>query len=526
MRQRNPWGMALAVVFLIAAMLACGPGPRGEGPSITITSPASGIAVTVGEEVQIVSTAAADAGVARVELSINGQVVRSDVPPSGNPTTFSVVQVWTPMAEGEVMVSVIAYDTEEAASEPATITLRVEAAVAEVTPTPEADVAGPGGCTLNASYVADVTVPDDTELASGTAFIKTWRLRNTGTCDWGPGFSLVFVGGDQMGGSASVSVPATAAGSTADVSVNLVAPGEPGTYRGNWRMQSDAGLLFGSTVYVRIVVPAPATVTPTPTEEPTLSGPTNLQVALQADGSALFTWNDAVGETEYRYEFSFVAGGLGVAHSESLPAETTSWNSGVLDCGGNGGFTIIALAEDGSEIGRLTVNFDTPACAEETVILSPIASRSGNMSTEGCSGLLRAGIAPAGNYIRGFVSFDISGLHDVTIVAASLDMSDYSLTDDPFDLQPLHIEQVQFDGSLCSNPDNLSAPTLASLGEISAESGLESPLNVKTALADYLGSGSHDYFQVRMRWDDEGAGSGSASMLNWSTVRLIVVYQP
>ncbi len=72
-----------------------------------------------------------------------------------------------------------------------------------------------------------------------------------------------------MGGPASVPVPATAAGSTADVSVDLVAPDEAGTYRGNWRMQSDGGLAFGPEIYVQIVVPAPPADTLVPTETPT-----------------------------------------------------------------------------------------------------------------------------------------------------------------------------------------------------------------------------------------------------------------
>ncbi|HHS97476.1 MAG TPA: hypothetical protein ENK08_06195, partial [Chloroflexi bacterium] len=74
------------------------------------------------------------------------------------------------------------------------------------TPTPAPDITTQGGCTLNAAFVADVTVPDNTEFPSGTAFTKTWRLRNTGTCTWEAGTLLVFVSGDAMGGPASVPV--------------------------------------------------------------------------------------------------------------------------------------------------------------------------------------------------------------------------------------------------------------------------------------------------------------------------------
>ena len=279
--------ISLGIIGLIIVGLACGPaGLLGQGqPSVTISEPASGTIITVGEEVDIVSTAEASSGVARVDLLVNGQVVRSDSPPEGTPSTFPLVQSWTPATTGDVTISVIAYDTDGAASEPAAVTLTVAASEGAAEPTEEAgtdetdetpepaatdvpDVTAEGGCSLNASFVEDVTVPDGTEMAPGESFAKTWRIRNSGSCEWRD-FQLVFVGGDQMSGEATVDVPALAAGSTIDVSVNLVAPDAPGTYRGNWRMQTDEGTLFGSRFYVEIVVPEPATDTPTPTDEPT-----------------------------------------------------------------------------------------------------------------------------------------------------------------------------------------------------------------------------------------------------------------
>jgi hypothetical protein len=129
-----------------------------------------------------------------------------------------------------------------------------------------------------------VTVPDNTQFAPGTAFIKTWRVRNSGTCDWEAGTQLVFASGDQMGGPASVSVAATAAGSETDISVNLTAPASPGTYRGNWQLQAADGTRFGAIIYVKIVVPAPATTAPTSTPTPTpTQTPTPGQCAIPVD---------------------------------------------------------------------------------------------------------------------------------------------------------------------------------------------------------------------------------------------------
>jgi hypothetical protein len=105
--------------------------------------------------------------------------------------------------------------------------------------------------------VSDVTIPDDTVLDPGESFEKTWRVENSGTCAWGPETELVYESGARMGGPDSVSVGAVAVGAEVDVSVNLEAPTEPGTYRGDWELEAADGTRFGPGLYVRIVVPEP-----------------------------------------------------------------------------------------------------------------------------------------------------------------------------------------------------------------------------------------------------------------------------
>ena len=92
-----------------------------------------------------------------------------------------------------------------------------------------------------AQFVKDVTIPDDTVLSPGESFKKTWRLKNIGSCNWTSGYSLVFLNGEEMGGY-SVSMPHTVApGDTVDLSVNMVAPTQAGTYRGNWMLRNKDG---------------------------------------------------------------------------------------------------------------------------------------------------------------------------------------------------------------------------------------------------------------------------------------------
>lgn len=109
----------------------------------------------------------------------------------------------------------------------------------------------------DAAFVDDVTIPDDTLIEAGKRFTKTWRIRNTGTRPWGAGYQLVFVGGANIAPTHSVPLPATAAGQTADVSVEMTAPAVPDTYWANWRPQNPQGANFGQMVYVKMRVPAP-----------------------------------------------------------------------------------------------------------------------------------------------------------------------------------------------------------------------------------------------------------------------------
>ncbi|MFK7800306.1 MAG: NBR1-Ig-like domain-containing protein [Anaerolineae bacterium] len=98
------------------------------------------------------------------------------------------------------------------------------------------------------------TVANGKKFKVGEAFTKQWTVNNVGDSTWGPGFTLAFVDGDQMGGPESVSVRPTAPGQSAMIGVPLTAPSVPGGYSARWRMRDPEGKLFGSPMLVRIIV--------------------------------------------------------------------------------------------------------------------------------------------------------------------------------------------------------------------------------------------------------------------------------
>ena len=97
-----------------------------------------------------------------------------------------------------------------------------------------------------AQFVSDVTVKDGTTFAAGKEFTKTWRVKNIGTCNWTVNYNLVFVRGDRIGAAKFNALEdRVRPGETVDISIDMVAPDEPGTYSGEWMLQNADGELFG-----------------------------------------------------------------------------------------------------------------------------------------------------------------------------------------------------------------------------------------------------------------------------------------
>ena len=146
-------------------------------------------------------------------------------------------------------------------------------------PTPTSTI--PSSSCDKVQFIKDVTVPDGTVFAAGTAFNKTWRLKNVGSCTWTPTYQLFFKGGEQMGGPSALNFPqkTVAPGQTVDITVSLTAPSTAGSYRGFWMFKNDSGALFGfgpqgnSPWWVDIKVSGTSvTATHTPTATATFTG--------------------------------------------------------------------------------------------------------------------------------------------------------------------------------------------------------------------------------------------------------------
>jgi hypothetical protein len=116
------------------------------------------------------------------------------------------------------------------------------------------DATTANGC-YNAYFVTDVTVPDGSKYDPGDAFTKTWRVLNTGTCDWTSDFKITYVGGNNFGSDSTKIRQRVGVGNTADISLDMYAPNRSGTAISNWQLATDAGDLFGPVLSVSVLLP-------------------------------------------------------------------------------------------------------------------------------------------------------------------------------------------------------------------------------------------------------------------------------
>lgn len=118
----------------------------------------------------------------------------------------------------------------------------------------------------------DVTIPDDTKMAPGTSFSKTWRIENVGACTWTRLYALTFFSGNSLGAQYThyLQQPVNP-GDMVDLTVDMVAPQNIGLYQSNWKLSDPDGNLFGigphgdAPFWVRIEVVLTVTDTPQPT---------------------------------------------------------------------------------------------------------------------------------------------------------------------------------------------------------------------------------------------------------------------
>lgn len=172
------------------------------------------------------------------------------------------------------------------------------------------------GC-YNAALVSEATVPNRNDFKPGDTFRKTWRLINTGTCDWNGDFKIAYVSGSNLGSDTIKIRQRVGVGITTDISLEMTAPsGVSGTVVSNWQMVSDTGLTFGPALTVSILLPGTnATATSVGCYNATLVSDVAVSNGNKVDPGQNFVkyWqikNSGSCDWTFDFRFTFVGGNL------------------------------------------------------------------------------------------------------------------------------------------------------------------------------------------------------------------------
>ncbi len=276
MKIKKSWVLWIFFLFFIAGCSLFGSqttSPTPASPASTISPGQTISAVPSLETVQVPITGSSPTP----EPSI---VPPTPLPPSNTPAPTQLPANSTPTANSTIPASPTVTQAAPQANPTATQAVETAAPSATATGTPATPSATPattqaaqGGCEDKAAFYADVTIPDNTSFRQGDTFVKTWQIKNAGTCGWGPTYSLVFAAGDILNGPKSVPLPNANPGDLFNISVNMTAPANGGTYVSDWQFQRPDGTRFGVNsggidyIWAKIVV-SYVIVGPTTTPNP------------------------------------------------------------------------------------------------------------------------------------------------------------------------------------------------------------------------------------------------------------------
>ncbi len=163
------------ILFTLVTLLAACAGsdsqngqPADDGPAPTaiVTSPLEGEVLGVGKAVKVASTSQGERGIARVELTVNSQVIRVDANPNPEPDTpYLVAQSWTPETPGTYIIQVRAYNTVNVVGESEAVMVEVGKMSAQAVVTASAETTQPTTTSTTAALPTPTDRARPTQLA-------------------------------------------------------------------------------------------------------------------------------------------------------------------------------------------------------------------------------------------------------------------------------------------------------------------------------------------------------------------------
>jgi hypothetical protein len=109
-------------------------------------------------------------------------------------------------------------------------------------------------CTDNLTFIADVTIPDNTVVTPGSTLDKQWLVQNSGDCNWDGRYRLRLISGDALGATVEQALYPARAGTQANIRILFISPQIAGEYVSEWQAFDANGLPFGDSFFIKIIV--------------------------------------------------------------------------------------------------------------------------------------------------------------------------------------------------------------------------------------------------------------------------------
>jgi len=240
--------LALVVFGVTTSPSQAAPPSQIGGTQVTIQNPVNGMTFQTGQTIGIASNSTGAGGIAFVQLFVDNVAITTSSPPNGFPVSpFFVIQYWT-TNPGYHTITVKATSSQGVAGQ-ASIFINVGGSP------PTQPTNTPNPCVVGSRLLGDVNYPPGSQIQPGTSFQKTWQVQNTGSCIWINSYGNLNISGGSFGAPSPSTIPYTQPGQTVNVSVNMIALQQPGSYRSVWQLRASNGALFGAQMAAQFNVP-------------------------------------------------------------------------------------------------------------------------------------------------------------------------------------------------------------------------------------------------------------------------------
>lgn len=149
--------------------------------------------------------------------------------------------------------TIVAQITMEAMATPAVTSTKTQVpktATPSVEPSPS--ITSTAAKCPDSEFIKDVTISDGSTLVAGETVLKTWRVKNNGSCAWPVGVKLVYGEYVDNLSGATANVPDNVApGDEVEITLEFTVPTTPKNYYSYWRLVDNIGQPFG--VFLSII---------------------------------------------------------------------------------------------------------------------------------------------------------------------------------------------------------------------------------------------------------------------------------